>query len=188
MLDLQTILAILLAGFLSNNYALLEFLGTGAVIENERSIKKSFIVGLGTTIVMLLTTLITWPINKFLLEQVPYLQTMVFVIVVMLVVCGMHLFTKNKLEGFCKVDFVKFAINGAVLGLCVHNAHYTFLQSIVMAFAVGLGLTLTMIVFGSLREKVDEDAVPESFRGLPITLLIAGMMALALLAISSIVF
>jgi electron transport complex protein RnfA len=98
------------------------------------------------------------------------------------------MFTKGRVEGYCKVDFMKFAINGAVLGLCVHNGHYDFLPSIFMAFAVGLGLTLTMIVFSSLHEKVDEESVPESFRGLPITLLIAGMMALAVLAISSIVF
>ena len=91
-MTVQVILSILLAGFLSNNYALLHFLGTGSVIENERTLKKSVIIGLGTTIVMLLTTLITWPINKFLLAKVPYLQTMAFVIVVMLVVYVIHLF------------------------------------------------------------------------------------------------
>ena len=107
-MTVQVILSILLAGFLSNNYALLHFLGTGSVIENERSLKKSVIIGLGTTIVMLLTTLITWPINKFLLAKVPYLQTMAFVIVVMLVVYVIHLFAKNKLENYCKVDFMKF--------------------------------------------------------------------------------
>ena len=187
-MNFEIIIGILLAGILSNNYALLHFLGTGAVLENERSSRKSLIIGLGTTIVMVIAAAITWPINHYLLASVPYLHTLVTVIVILVVVELVHLLTKKGLEGYCKVDFLKFAINGAVLGLCVHNAHYTFLQSIAMAFAVGLGLTLTMIVFGSLREKVDEDAVPESFRGLPITLLIAGMMALALLAISSIVF
>jgi electron transport complex protein RnfA len=188
-MSFEMILTILFAGFLSNNYALLHFLGTAAVVENERSLKKSFIIGLGSTIVMVVTTLITWPINKFLLEKVPYLQTMVFVIVVMLVVGLIHLLSKNKLENFCKVDFMKFAVNGAVLGLCIHNTHIaTLLESVITSFAVGLGLTLTMIVFGSLHEKVEEDSVPESFRGLPITLLIAGMMAMALLAITGIKF
>lgn len=187
-MDFNTIILILITGILSNNYALVEFLGTGAVIENERSKRRSLIVGACTTLVMIIATLITWPINKYLLQNVPYLQTLVYVAVILVVVELIHMFTKNRVEGYCKVDFMKFAINGAVLGLCVHNGHYDFLPSIFMAFAVGLGLTLTMIVFGSLREKVDEEAVPASFRGLPITLLIAGMMALALLAISSIVF
>ena len=187
-MDFNTLLLILITGILSNNYALVEFLGTGAVIENERSKRRSLVIGGLTTLVMIIATLITWPINEYLLQSVPYLQTLVFVLVILVVVELVHIFTKNRLEGYCKVDFMKFAINGAVLGLCVHNAHYTLLQSVAMAFAVGLGLTLTMIVFSSLRSKVDEESVPESFRGLPITLLTAGMMALALLAISSIVF
>ena len=178
----EIIIGILLAGILSNNYALLHFLGTGSVIENERSLKKSVIIGLGTTIVMLLTTLITWPINKFLLAKVPYLQTMAFVIVVMLVVYVIHLFAKNKLENYCKVDFMKFAVNGAVLGLCIHNTELVFLEAVVTSVAVGLGFMLTLIVFKTLHDKIDEESVPASFRGLPITLLVAGMIALALLA------
>ena len=179
----EMIIAILLAGILSNNYALVEFLGTGAVIENERSKRRSLIIGGLTTLVMIIATLITWPINKYLLTNVPYLQTLVFVLVILVVVELVHIVTKNRLEGYCKVDFMKFAINGAVLGLCIHNTHIaTLLESVITSFAVGLGLTLTMIVFSTLHEKVDEEAVPASFRGLPITLLIAGLMALALLA------
>jgi electron transport complex protein RnfA len=131
---------------------------------------------------MLLTTLITWPINKFLLAKVPYLQTMAFVIVVMLVVYVIHLFAKNKLENYCKVDFMKFAVNGAVLGLCIHNTELVFLEAVVTSVAVGLGFMLTLIVFKTLHDKIDEESVPASFRGLPITLLVAGMIALALLA------
>ena len=146
----EIIIGILLAGILSNNYALLHFLGTGAVIENERSSRKSLIIGGCTTLVMVVATLITWPINHYLLESVPYLQTLVFVIVLLGVVELAHLITKKHLEEYCKVDFLKFAINGAVLGLCVHNAHLEFLEAAVTSFAVGLGLTLTMVVFSSL--------------------------------------
>ena len=178
----EIIIGILLAGILSNNYALLHFLGTGAVIENERSSRKSLIIGGCTTLVMVVAGAITWPINHYLLESVPYLQTLVFVIVLLVVVELAHLITKNYIENYCKVDFLKFAINGAVLGLCIHNTHLEFVESIITAFSVGVGLTLTMVVFSSLQKKVDEEAVPASFRGLPIALLIAGMMALALLA------
>ena len=85
------ILGIILAGLLSDNYALLHFLGTGAVMENERSTKQSVILGLGTTLVMLLTNAICWPLNTYLLEKVPYLQTMVFVLVVLIVVEVLHI-------------------------------------------------------------------------------------------------
>ena len=158
-MSVKIILGILLAGFLSNNYAILHFLGTGAVIENNRTIKKSLIIGIGTTIVMLLTTLITWPINKFLLVKVSYLQTLVFVCVVLIVVEVIHLLTKNKLENFCEVDFLTFAINGAVLGLCINNATLKFGEALLTSLAVGIGLTITMIVFSTLHERIDEKSV-----------------------------
>jgi electron transport complex protein RnfA len=181
-MELTTIIAIFVAGIITNNFALIEFLGTGAVIENERSSRKSLIIGLCTTLVMVLATLITWPINHFLLANATYLQPLVFVLVILVVVEAIHLITKKHVEGYCKVDFLKFAINGAVLGLCVHNTHLDFGQAALSSFAVGLGLTFTMIVFSSLEHKIDKEAVPASFRGLPIALLTAGMMALALLA------
>ena len=63
-MEFKIILGIILAGIFTNNYALLHFLGTGAVLENERPTKRSLTLGLGTTLVMVLTTLITWPLNR----------------------------------------------------------------------------------------------------------------------------
>ena len=181
----ETILAILLLGILSHNYALLDFLGTGAVIENERSSRKSLLLGLGTTLVMVICTLITWPINKFLLVNATYLQTMVFVLVVLVVVEVLHLIGKNILDNYCRADFVKFAINGAVLGLCIHNAEVETLgTALVTAAAVGLGFMVAMTVFAKLKDlEVDEKAIPAAFRGLPIALLTACMIALAFTAL-----
>ena len=183
-MELNVILGIILAGILSNNYGLLHFLGTGAVLENERPTKKSLLLGLGTTLVMVLCTLITWPINEYLLKSAPYLQTMVFVIVVLVVVEVLHLVGKKTLDNYCRADFVKFAINGAVLGLCIHNTELLFLEALITAFGVGIGFTLTMTLFAKLKDvPVDEDAIPAPFRGLPIALLTAGMIVLALLAL-----
>lgn len=176
------ILGILLAGIFSNNYALLHFLGTGAVIENERSNRRSLLLGLGITVVMVVSTLISWPINKFLLADFPYFRTMAFVIVILMVVEIVHLIIKNTVEVFCKVDFIKFAINGAVLGLCIHNAELGILEATLTALAVGIGFTVVITIFGALHAKIDEEAVPAAFRGLPISLLCAGMIALALLS------
>lgn len=183
-MTLPVIFGILLAGILSNNYALLHFLGTGAVLENERSTKKSLALGLGTTVVMLISTLITWPINHFLLTKVPYLQTMVFVLIVLAVVEVLHVVAHNLLDNYCRADFVKFAINGAVLGLCIHNTEATFLEAVITAVAVGIGFMLTMTLYAKLKDDyVDEEAIPASFRGIPIALLTAGMIVLAMLAL-----
>lgn len=179
------ILGIFLASILTENYALIECLGTGAVLENERSSKRSLAIGLGTTVVMLLSTLITWPLNKFVLASVPYLQIMAFVVVVIIVVTALHLIARNFLDNYCRSDFTKFAINGAVLGLCINNTELGFVEALITAVAVGIGFMLTMTLYAKLKDLyVDEDAVPDSFRGLPIALLTAGMIVLALLALN----
>ena len=184
-MEFTVILGILLAGVLSNNYALLHFLGTGAVLENERSTKRSLLLGLGTTVVMVLSTLISWPLYAYVLVKAPYLRIMAFVLIVLLVVELIHLVAKKLLDGYCRADFVKFAINGAVLGLCLHNVELSYLEAIVTSAAVGIGFMLTMTVFAKLKDiPVDEEAIPASFRGLPIALLTAGMMVLALLALN----
>jgi electron transport complex protein RnfA len=139
------------------------------------------VLGAGTTVVMLLSTLITWPINKYLLAQASYLQTLVFVCVVLVVVEVIHLLEHGVIEKFCHVDFTKFAINGAVLGLCIHNTHDDLLTAFVTALGVGIGFTVVITVFSALENRLDEDAIPNAFRGLPIHLLTAGMIALALL-------
>lgn len=181
----EAVLGILLAGILSNNYALLHFLGTGAVIENERSSKHSLMLGLGTTVVMVLATLITWPIDKFLLEKVPFLQIIVFVIAVLVVVELIQFISKKLFDECCRSDFTKFAINGAVLGLCIHNTELEFFEAVITAVSVGIGFMLTMTVFAKLKTAcIEEKAVPASFRGLPISLLTAGMIVLTLLALT----
>ncbi len=186
-MEFNVILGILLAGILSNNYALLHFLGTGAVIENERSTKRSLLLGLGTTAVMVITTAITWPLNTYVLDKlgIGYLQIMLFVLVVLIVVEVLHIVAKNLLDNYCRADFVKFAINGAVLGLCIHNTETDYVTAVITAVAVGIGFMLTMTLFAKLKdEAIDEEAVPASFRGLPISLLTAGMIVLALLALN----
>ncbi len=72
----EMILGILLASIFAENIALVEYLGAGAVLENERSSKKSLLLGLGTTVVMLISTVINWLLNSYVLKNVAYLQTL----------------------------------------------------------------------------------------------------------------
>ncbi len=181
----NVIFGILLAGILSNNYAILHFLGTGAVVTNHRPVRQSLVLGLGTTVVMLLASLITWPVNAYLLAKAAYFRPMAFMIVVIAVVELLHAVGRRLLDGFCHADFVKFGINGAVLGLCIENTALGFGEAVLTALGVGIGFTVVLILYSRLREAVwDEEAVPAPFRGLPLSLLTAGMIALALLALN----
>ncbi len=178
---MKIIFGILLAGILSNNYAFLNMLGTGAVVEKAYSTKKSLLLGLGTTVIMVLCTLICWPLNTYLLASVSYLQTMAFVVVLMAVMQLVYVACKNCC---CKADLAKLAISGAVLGLCVNTAGLEFGTAVLTAAAVGIGFMLSMTLYSKLRIfSIDEEAVPAPLRGLPISLLTAGMIVLALLAL-----
>ena len=77
---------------------------------------------------------------------------------------------------------MNFATNGAVLALGVHNTERASGGAFLPAAAVGIGFTLTMAIFSKLHSRIDEESVPKAFRGLPVCLLCAGMIALALLA------
>ena len=180
---MKLVLGILLAGILSNNYAFLKLLGTGAVIEKTYSTKKSLVMGLGTTLVMVLCALITWPLNNYLLAEVSYLQTMAFVAVVLAVVQVLYVICKKCCK-CCYADFAQLAISGAVLGLCVDTTALEFGTAILTAAAAGIGYMLSVTLYGKLRDAhEDEEAVPAPFRGLPLSLLTAGMIVLALLAL-----
>ena len=189
MLTTQMIFGILLAGLLSDNYALLHFLGTGAVMENERSTRQSIVLGLGTTLVMLITNAICWPLNTYLLEKVPYLQTMVFVLVILIVVEILHIIAKKLLDNYCHADFVKFAINGAILGLCIHNVehHLTYVETLITSLGVGLGFLLAMVLFAGVRSRIENCPSPKSFKGIPITLVAAAIVAMAFYGFKGIV-
>lgn len=180
---MKIILGIILAGILSNNIAFMKLLGTGAAIEKAYSPKRSLLLGLGTALVMVLCTLITWPLNNYLLAEVSYLQTMAFVAVLLAVVQVLYVVSK-KLCKCCCEDFSKLAVGGAVLGLCVQNTAAEFGTALLTAAAVGIGYMLSVTLYGKLRTVcIDEDEVPAPFRGLPISLLTAGMIVLALLAL-----
>lgn len=181
----KIIFGILLAGLLSNNYAVLQFLGTGTVMQNHRPVRQSLVLGLGTTVVMLLCTMITWPINTYLLANASYLRIMAFMIVLIAVVELLHFLAKPLLDTFCHADFVRYGISSAVLALCIQNTTLGFGEAVLTALAVGIGFTLTMTLYSRLRAAIwDEEAVPAPFRGLPISLLTMGMIALALLALN----
>ena len=178
---MKIVLGIILAGILSNNYAFMKFLGTGAVLEKAYTPKKSLLLGLGTTLVMVLCTLISWPLNTYLLADFAYLQTMAFVVVLLAVMQVLYVIGKKVC---CCADFAQLAISGAVLGLCAESAQLDFTTALLTAVATGIGYMLSMTLYSKLRIfSIDEEAVPAPFRGLPISLLTAGMIVLALLAL-----
>ena len=179
---MDAIFTIFLGGVLLNNYALMHFLGISTVLGNARPVKKTCCLGLSITAVMVLATLVTWPLQTYVLAPfgLEYLQILVNVAVILAAAALISALCKKN----CKTWFTLLAVNSAVLGVTVNAAAegYTFVQALVYALSVGLGFLLAMVVFCGIRSKIEEQYVPKAFRGLPIQLMAASILALALFA------
>ena len=172
----------MLGGVLVNNYALEKFLGVGPVLGGRKY--GSAAMGFSVAAVMLLAAAVTWPLYRLLvLLSAEYLETLIFVLVVLLVVYVLGaIFAKSgKPVG---AYFPLVALNSAVLGLAVNNITegYTYVEALFAALGAGLGFVLAMVLFDGVKSKINERYVPKAFRGLPVMLLAASIISLAFYA------
>ena len=179
---MKALLLIMLGGVLVNNYALEKFLGVGPVLGGRKY--GSAAMGFSVAAVMLLAAAVTWPLYRLLvLLGAEYLETLIFVLVVLLVVyvLGAMFAKSGKPVG---AYFPLVARNSAVLGLAVNNITegYTYVEALFAALGAGLGFVLAMVLFAGVKSKINERYVPKAFRGLPVMLLAASIISLAFYA------
>lgn len=179
---MKDLLLIMLGGVLVNNYALEKFLGVGPVLGGRKY--GSAAMGFSVAAVMLLAAAVTWPLYRLLvLLGAEYLETLIFVLVVLLVVyvLGAMFAKSGKPVG---AYFPLVALNSAVLGLAVNNITegYTYVEALFAALGAGLGFVLAMVLFAGVKSKINERYVPKAFRGLPVMLLAASIISLAFYA------
>ena len=179
---MKALLLIMLGGVLVNNYALEKFLGVGPVLGGRKY--GSAAMGFSVAAVMLLAAAVTWPLYRLLvLLGAEYLETLIFVLVVLLVVYVLGaMFAKSGKPGGAYFPLV--ALNSAVLGLAVNNITegYTYVEALFAALGAGLGFVLAMVLFAGVKSKINERYVPKAFRGLPVMLLAASIISLAFYA------
>ena len=179
---MKALLLIMLGGVLVNNYALEKFLGVGPVLGGRKY--GSAAMGFSVAAVMLLAAAVTWPLYRLLvLLGAEYLETLIFVLVVLLVVyvLGAMFAKSGKPVG---AYFPLVALNSAVLGLAVNNITegYTYVEALFAALGAGLGFVLAMVLFAGVKSKINERYVPKAFRGLPVMLLAASIISLSFYA------
>lgn len=179
---MKALLLIMLGGVLVNNYALEKFLGVGPVLGGRKY--GSAAMGFSVAAVMLLAAAVTWPLYRLLvLLGAEYLETLIFVLVVLLVVyvLGAMFAKSGKPVG---AYFPLVALNSAVLGLAVNNITegYTYVEALFAALGAGLGFVLAMVLFAGVKSKINERYVRKAFRGLPVMLLAASIISLAFYA------
>lgn len=166
---------ILILGFvLVNNYALSAYLGLTPLLGFARRGEKILVLGLSVTAVTVLSSLVLW----LLRDSLPaYLQLLAAVLVILALVYLLQLLLGKKLG----IWFPVIALNSAVLGASLKLMEAESLAAVLLsALGVGLGFLLGLFLLSGLQDKIEEEHLPKAFRGFPIQILAAGIVALAL--------
>ncbi len=191
---LKGILVIVLSSVLVNNYVLTRFLGICPFLGASKKLDQASGMGISVTLVMLIATAVTWPIQTYLLDalNIGYMQTIVFILVIAALVQMLEIVLKKVSPALHKslgVYLPLITTNCAVLGVTINNITdgYNFGESMASSLGVGLGFLLAMVLFSGLRSRIDESRIPKPFRGLASTLIAASFISLAFMGFSGVV-
>ena len=187
---INALLGILLSAVLTENYILVKFYGICPFMGVSKKIDTALGMGMAVTFVMALASAACWAVNLLLIAlDLQYMQTVAFILVIASIVQVVEMFLIKSVPALYKalgVFLPLITTNCAVLGVALVNVQegYDFLQSIINGAAGGIGFTIAIVLFASIRERVDKTDCPRAFKGVPITLIAAGLLALAFMGFS----
>lgn len=191
---MRELILILMAGVLVNNYVLQQFLGICPFLGVSKKFNQASGMGIAVTFVMLVATLVTWPIQTFILDrfELGYLQTIVFILVIAALVQFVEIILKKFIPALHKslgVYLPLITTNCAVLGVTINNITdgYNFIESIFSSLGVGLGFMLAMVLFAGVRSRIENCPAPKCMKGLPITLIAASIVSLAFFGFAGVI-
>ena len=186
-----TYFAIVIGAIFVNNVVLAQFLGICPFLGVSSKVETSMGMGAAVTFVMALTALVAWSIQTYILDplQIQYMQTIVFILVIAALVQMVEIMLKKlspSLYQALGIFLPLITTNCAVLGVAILmiQKEFTLLQSVV---STALGFALALVLFAGIRERLELEDVPESFRGTPIALVTAGILAMAFMGFSGLV-
>ena len=193
---MSNLLLIIVGGVLVNNFVMSQFLGICPFLGVSKKTETALGMGMAVTFVMALASAACFAVNLLLIAlNVQYMQTVAFILVIASIVQVVEMFLKKMVPALYKalgVFLPLITTNCAVLGVALVNSQsgyhvagaWEFLLSVVNGAAGGLGFTLAIVLFASVRERVDKAEPPECFKGFPIALITAGLLALAFMGFS----
>lgn len=184
--NVKDLLLILIGSSLVSNVVLSQFLGLCPFLGVSR--KTNTAAGMGTAVIFVitLTSGVAGVIYKFVLERfhVEYLRTIVFILVIAALVQFVEMFLRKAMPSLYEALGVYLPLittNCAVLGVAITNVQkeYGILTGIVNGFATAVGFTVAIVILAGIREKLEYNDIPKPFRGMPLVLVTAGLMAIA---------
>lgn len=184
---LLNLVSILLAGIFTSNYVLNQTKGICPFLGVSKKYDQAAGMGVAVIFVMLAASAVTWPIFHFVLDKfnLKYLQTIVFILVIASLVQFVEIILKKFIPALYRslgVYLPLITTNCAVLGIANDNikADYNFVESMFAALGAGLGFLLAMVLFVGVRARIENSPAPKAFKGLPVTLIAAGILAMVL--------
>ena len=172
-----------------NNFILTQFLGLCPFIGVSKNVESAVGMGFAVTFVMALASIATWVIYNYVLIplDITFLQTITFILVIAALVQFVELVIQKISPALYKalgIFLPLITTNCAVLGISLINVrnNYNALESFIAGIAAGLGFLLAILLMSTIRVKLDSEWIPKPFRGIPITFITGGLMALAFMA------
>lgn len=180
---------------LVNNIILSQFQGLCPFLGVSKKVETA--MGMGTAVIFVITvsSILTWLINEFALKpfEMTYLQTIVFILVIAALVQFLEMVLKKFLPPLYNslgIFLPLITTNCAVLGVAITNIqkNYNFVEALVSGIFTPVGFTIAIVILAGIREKTEHNKnVPESFRGMPLTLITSGLMAIAFFGFSGLI-
>ena len=185
------LLIIAIGSALVNNVVLSQFLGICPFLGVSKKVETAAGMGGAVVFVITIASFVSGIVYKFILAnkaimggKLVYLQTIVFILVIACLVQFVEMFLKKSMPALYQslgVYLPLITTNCAVLGVALTNVqkNYGILTGIVNGFATAVGFTISIVILAGIREKMRHNDIPESFQGMPIVLVTAGLMAIA---------
>ena len=179
----KEIMALVLGGILVNNVVFEKYLGFASLYGISKKEGKIAVTGLAVSLVMVVSAVINQLVTGLLAANgLSHFGTFAAVIVILLVVYLFAFIAKLVKKESLGAYFPVIALNSAVLGLCVETASTDLISGVFTALGVGLGFAFGCFIFAGVMERIDMRHVPKAFRGLPVSLLAAAIVSMALIA------
>ena len=189
--QIYELLAITLGAILANNFIFSQFLGICPFLGVSKKVDTAVGMGIAVTFVMGLASAVCYAVNEFVLVRfgLEYMQTVTFILVIASLVQFVEMFLQKSMPSLYTALGVYLPLittNCAVLGVVLLNVqnNYNFISSVVYGITGGLGFLLAIVLFSSIRERLEFSEPPKAFRGFPIALITAGLMALSFMGFS----
>ena len=186
--------AIIIGAIFVNNVVLAQFLGICPFLGVSSKVETSMGMGAAVTFVMALSSLVTWLIQTYILVPlgIEYMQTIVFILVIAALVQMVEIVLKKvspSLYQALGIFLPLITTNCAVLGVAIAmiQKEYTLLQGVVFNVSTALGFGLALVIFAGIRERLELEDVPSAMKGIPVSLIVAAILAMAFMGFSGLV-